>query len=108
MVLTRASNFSESDLLVKDENASYVIKGMKVCPAVNTYRKYDGYLIYTAVVTGITEKYFDENIAARMYITYVDANGCEQTFYYTETEFPNNIGGAYYTTYRAVFDASNF
>ncbi len=107
MVVTRASNLSESDMLVKDENAEYVINGMKVCPAVNTYRKYNDYLIYTAVVTGIREKYLDENIAARMYITYVDANGIEQTFYYTETESPNTIGGAYYTTYRKVFEASN-
>ena len=79
---------------------------MKVCPAVNTYREYNGYSLYTAVVTGITEASYDVNIAARMYITYKDANDVEQTYYYTESESASNVGGAYYTTYRKVMNAA--
>lgn len=107
MVVTTANRLSGTNPLVKDVNAQYVTSGMKVCPAVKTYGSYDGYSIFTAVVTGIPESSYATNIAARMYITYVDANGIEQTYYYTETESDHNIGGAYYTNYSSVISASN-
>ncbi len=105
MVVTTANRLSSTNMLIKDLSAANVVKGMKVCPAVNTYRKYNGYSLYTAVVTGITEASYDVNIAARMYITYKDANGVEQTYYYTENESASRVGGAYYTTYRKVMNA---
>lgn len=107
MVVTTANRLSATNMLIKDLSAVNVVKGMKVCPAVNTYRKYNGYSLYTAVVIGITEASYDVNIAARMYITYKDANGIEQTYYYTENESASKVGGAYYTTYRKVMNASN-
>ena len=107
MVVTTANRLSGTSMLIKDVNAVNVTSGMKVCPAVNTYRRYDDYSIFTAVVTGIPESSYDTNIAARMYITYIDANGIEQTYYYTETESQHNVGGAYYTNYRSVMNASN-
>ncbi len=107
MVLTTANRLSATNMLIKDLTAVNVVLGMKVCPAVNTYRSYNGYSLYTAVVTGISEASYDVNIAARMYITYKDANGVEQTYYYTESESSSNVGGAYYTTYRKVMNASN-
>lgn len=107
MVLTTADRLSDTNMLVKDINATTVVGGMKVCPAVNTYKSFNGYSIFTAVVTGIPEASYDLNIAARMYITYADANGIEQTYYYTENESASRAGGAYYTTFRKVFNASS-
>ena len=105
-VLTLAKKLSQSNMLVKDENAVNVASGMAVCPAANTYKEYSGYKLYTAVVTGIPESSYSSDIAARMYITYYDANGKLQTYYYTEKDSSSNVGGAYYTNFNSVYNAS--
>lgn len=105
-VLTLAKNLSSTNMLVKDVNAVNVSGGMAVCPAVNTYMKYNGYKLYTAVVTGIPESSYASDIAARMYITYYDANGQLQTCYYTESDSSCSVGGAYFTNFNAVYNAS--
>ena len=79
---------------------------MLVIPAVNTYKSYSTYSMYTGVVTGMPASAYDTNVAARMYITYNDANGIEQTYYYTE-DSEYSIGGGYYTTYNKEYNASN-
>ena len=106
-VLSLAKRLSDTNMLVKDVNAANVASGMAVCPAVNTYTDYNGYSLYSAVVVGIGAKSYGSNIAARMYITYYDANNNLQTYYYTETASQNRVGGAYYTSFNAVYNAVN-
>ncbi len=97
-VTTLASKLSGS--LEKDVNASTVLKGNVVCPAVQNFMDYNGYVLYTCVVKGIPTKYYQSDIAARPYITYVDANGNTQTYYTTED---NAAGGGYKTSlYKAA------
>lgn len=106
-VVTMKSNIPADGMLVKDEDAKYVKTGMVVSPAVNTY-KYDdnNNRYYTAVILGISEKYYDTDMAARPYITYYDANGNIQTYYCTEQgNTSNTYGGAYFTTYNKVKNA---
>lgn len=106
-VLTMQKRLSASDRLVKDVNAKNVASGMAVCPAVHTFESYNGYSLYTAVVVGIPQTSYSTNIAARMYITYYDANGLEQTYYYTENNSSSTAGGGYYTNFNAVYSALN-
>lgn len=106
-VLGLAKKLSSSNMLVKDINAANPATGMAVCPAVNTYGDYNGYNLYTAVVVGIPSESYETNIAARMYITYYDANDTLQTYYYTENASLSTAGGAYYTSFNAVYAASN-
>lgn len=91
-VVTRASNLGSYEL-VKDINASAVISGRVVVPAAALFDINDEYLMYTAVVCNIPVSYYNTEIAARPYITYADANGVEQTYYYTETA--SSSGGGY-------------
>ena len=105
-VVTMKSNIPENGMLIKDESARYVKTGMVVSPAAATY-KFDGdNRYYTAVIRGITPRYFDTDMAARPYITYYDANGNVRTYYYTEHgTAANTYGGAYFTTYNKVKNA---
>ncbi len=102
-VATKASNVSGTDL-VKDVNAISVAKGMAVCPAEKLYDVTEDSYVYTCVVTGIKSTRFTTDIAARPYITYMDANGTEQTYYYTETA-SSNAGGGYKTNVYSVAKA---
>lgn len=79
--------------IVKDVNATQVVNGMVVSPAVKNFEVTDDYIQYTCVVKGIGESYYETDIAARPYITYKDANGVERTYYYTEAG--TNVGGGY-------------
>ncbi len=106
-VLSLAKKLSNTNMLIKDVNATNPATGMAVCPAVNTYEDYNGYNLYTAVVVGIPTESYATNIAARMYITYYDVNGNMQTYYYTESGSASVAGGAYYTNFNAVNAASN-
>ena len=107
-VVTMKSNIPANGMLLKDESAHYVKNGMVVVPAVYTYKYMNGSRYYTAVITGITESYFNTDMAARPYITYYDANGILHTYYYTEHGSDSNTyGGAYFTTYNKVVDAYN-
>lgn len=100
-VLTYADNLAGGDMLVKDEAAVSMAKGNVVVPAVNTYSIGSDYRTYTALVVDIPENYYSQHIAARPYITYADANGAVQTYYYTETSgTTHKLGGAYYINYR--------
>lgn len=97
-VTTLASKLSGN--LEKDVNATTLLKGNVVCPAVQNFMDYDGYVLYTCVVKGIPTKYYQSDIAARPYITYVDANGNTQTYYTTED---SSAGGGYKTSlYKAA------
>ncbi len=102
-VTTKASNVS-TDKLVKDVNAVSVAKGMVVCPAEKLYDVTDNSYIYTCVVTGIKASRFTTDISARPYITYLDANGTEKTYYYTEAS-GSSAGGGYKTNVYAVAKA---
>ena len=107
-VVTKKKNIPSDGSLVKDEAARYVSSGMVVSPAVATFSFKDNCRYYTAVVTGLTEKYGDVEIAATPYITYYDANGSLVTYYYTEPANPSNVyNGAYFTTFNKVKAASN-
>lgn len=99
-VVTKTSNINDSGL-VKDVSAAAVAKGMVVVPAVNNFEVTDDYYRYTCVVRGIGASNYETEIAARPYITYADANGREQTFYYTESS--QDAGGGYSVSlYRAA------
>ncbi len=104
-VLTYADNLANGSMLVKDTSASTVGKGFLVVPAVKTYTVGSNYRIYTGMVVGIPEAYYSQHIAARPYITYADANGVTQTYYYTETSgTTHKVGGAYYLNYNEAVD----
>ncbi|MBQ9887163.1 MAG: hypothetical protein IJM37_09940 [Lachnospiraceae bacterium] len=105
-VVIQKRKIPEGAVVVKDVNAKSTASGMFVSPAVNIYRDYTDYYIYTGLVTGIPESAYSVDLAARSYITYCDANGVERTYYYTETG-SHNIGGAYYTSYQTVWDYYN-
>lgn len=83
-VVTLSSNVSNTEL-VKNVNATSVVSGMTVVPAAVLLDSNDNYLTYSAVVSNIPVSSYNSKIAARPYITYKDANGAEQTYYYTET-----------------------
>ncbi len=83
-VVTLASNVSNKEL-VKDLGATAVVSGMTVVPAAVLLDEKADYLTYSAVVCNIPESRYNDNISARPYITYKDANGTEQTYYYTES-----------------------
>ncbi len=107
-VVTMKSNIPAGGMLIKDEAAKYVKTGMVVSPAVATYKYVDNNRYYTAVILGISEKYYDTDMAARPYVTYYDANGNIQTYYCTEQgNASNTYGGAYFTTYNKVKNASS-
>ncbi len=100
-VLTFADNLADGSMLVKDESATSLASQNIVVPAVNTYTYGNGYRTYTALVVNIPESYYTQHIAARPYITYADANGMVQTYYYTETSgTTHKAGGAYYISYK--------
>lgn len=101
-VVTKASNIGSTGL-VKDVNAKSVVGGMYVCPAVNLYDISEEAYTYTCVVTGIKASSYKTDIAARPYITYLDANGIERTYYCTEADL--GAGGGYKTNVYAVADA---
>lgn len=103
-VVTNVNNLDGGNMLVKDEAATSLMKGMVVSPAVINYREYNGYVLYTALVVNIPESHYATNMAARPYITYFDANGIERTYYYTETSSSHVAGGAYYTSYQTLLD----
>ncbi len=91
--------------IVKDVNATQVLRGMVVSPAVKNFNATNDYIQYTCVVKGIGQSYYQTDIAARPYITYKDANGTERTYYYTESG--TNVGGGYsvslYKAAKAVY-----
>lgn len=103
-VVTAKNNIPAGNSLVKDLNATSVMRGMYVAPAVINYKEYNGYVLYTALVVGIPEAYYTTDIAARPYITYCDANGVERTYYYTEAPASNVVEGAYFTSYQKVYN----
>ncbi|MBQ9887381.1 MAG: discoidin domain-containing protein [Lachnospiraceae bacterium] len=99
-VLTYAENLSTGAMLTKDETATSMRRGFVVLPAVNTYTKGPDYITYTAFVVNIPQASYSQHIAARPYITYADANGTVQTYYYTENSgTTHKAGGAYYLSY---------
>ena len=67
------------------------------------HRSYDGYLLYTLVVTyeGATADDKAKNILARPYIHYKDANGLERVAYSEYNGVSNKLGGCY-TNYKSV------
>jgi len=65
-------------------------------PAANVYGEFSDYIIYTALVTGYEAQYVQSNYAARPYITYADANGNIQTYYFTY-KGSSAVGGGHYT-----------
>ncbi len=103
-VVTAKNNIPAGNGLVKDVNATSVMRGMYVTPAVIDYKVYNGYVLYTALVVGIPSSHYSTDIAARPYITYCDANGVERTYYYTEAPASNVVNGAYFTSYQKVYD----
>ena len=100
-VATLASNITNTQL-VKDTSAANVKSGFTVCPAVKHFNDYDGYVYYTCVVMNIPRSRYSSDIAARPYITYKDANGREQTYYYTES---GSSSGAFATNVTAAGNA---
>ena len=100
-VVTLASNVSDKKL-VKDVSATAVAYGMNVCPAVYNFEDYNGYIYYTCVVKNIPKTKYNADIAARPYITYKDANGREQTYYYSES---GSASGGYATSITSVSNA---
>lgn len=106
-VLTYAENLAGGGMLVKDENAVSLAAGSVVVPAVNTYTIGSDYRTYTALVVNIPENCYTQHIAARPYITYADANGTVQTYYYTEaSDTAHKAGGAYYINYREAVNSA--
>ena len=104
-VLTFADNLKNGNMLVKNEAAEAISKDAVVVPAVHTYSIGKGYRTYTALVVDIPENYYSQHIAARPYITYADANGAVQTYYYTEaSDTTHKLGGAYYINYREAMN----
>lgn len=71
------------------------------------HRSYDGYLLYTLVVTyeGATAADKAKNILARPYIHYTDANGLERVAYSEYNGVSNKLGGCY-TNYDSVVKIS--
>ncbi|MBQ9885950.1 MAG: glycoside hydrolase N-terminal domain-containing protein [Lachnospiraceae bacterium] len=100
-VVTKAANVSSTEL-VKDVNAAQAARGMVVSPAEKIFDTTADSLIYTCVITGIGSGRYTIDISARSYITYMDVNNTEQTYYYTETNAASNAGGGYKTNVYAV------
>lgn len=71
------------------------------------HRSYDGYLLYTLVVTyeGATADDKAKNVLARPYIHYTDANGLERVAYSEYNGVSNMLGGCY-TNYDSVVKIS--
>ena len=66
---------------------------------------FDGetYFVYTAVITDIPDSMQGTDIVARPFMKYLDANGIQRYYYFTENG-ASNCGGGYYTSYEAVMD----
>ncbi len=80
------------------DNSNYVARD---------HRSYDGYLLYTLVVTyeGATVADKAKNILARPYIHYTDANGLERVAYSEYNGVSHKLGGCY-TNYDSVVKIS--
>ena len=67
------------------------------------HRNYDGYLLYTLVITyeNVDDSGYDKDVLARPYIHYTDANGLERVAYSEYRGSSNTIGGCY-TSYNDV------
>lgn len=61
------------------------------------HRNYRGYLLYTLVITyeNATEDDYTQNVLARPYIHYTDANGLERVAYSEYQGSANTLGGCY-------------
>ncbi len=70
----------EVDGSAEKADGSAVCDKMTV-PAVYFYGREDGTVSFTATVIGVTTAQMADKIAARPYITYIDANGNERTVY---------------------------
>ena len=68
------------------------VSGGVCVPGVYTYAENDTSLDYTATVLGVDLVSYADDIAARPYLTYADANGVVHTRYFTE---PDARTGAY-------------
>lgn len=82
---------SEIDARLEKIGGKFVSGGVCV-PGVYTYAESDSALDYTATVLGIDLASYADDIAARPYLTYADANGVVRTLYFTE---PGARTGAY-------------
>ena len=69
----------------------------------NDHRNYNGYLLYTLVITyeGEDASAFDKNVLARPYIKYTDANGLPRVAYSDYRGNSNTLGGCY-TSYNTA------
>ena len=69
----------------------------------NDHRNYNGYLLYTLVITyeGEDASAFDKNVLARPYIKYTDANGLVRVAYSDYRGTSNTLGGCY-TSYNVA------
>ncbi len=104
-VVTYAESLKDGSMLIKEPSALVISDDFYVVPAVKTYTFGSDHRIYTALVVGIPEEGYSQHIAARPYITYADANGVTQTYYYTETsDTTHKLGGAYYLNYNEAVD----
>ncbi len=71
----------------------------------NDHRNYNGYLLYTLVITyeGEDASAFNKNVLARPYIKYTDANGLPRVAYSDYRGTSNPLGGCY-TSYNYVMN----
>ncbi len=81
--------------LTKGSTTNKYLSGKKalIVPATNIYAEYSDYIVYDALVNGYDKNYYDVDFVARPYITYLDANGFEHTYYFTYTGEGSTGGG---------------
>ncbi|MGM9681785.1 MAG: bacterial Ig-like domain-containing protein [Eubacteriales bacterium] len=92
------------DLTKPSASASYLKDGKAmIIPAVNSFKTFNGYLIYDAYLTGYTPDDYEKGFVARPYLTYKDANGFTHT-YYPEYNGENAIGGGLCASLSEVAD----
>lgn len=83
-----------SDNAPEKTNGTAVNGGVSV-PAVYIYSEDNSYVTFTATVIGVETAAMADKIAARPYVTYVDANGTERTVYAAgESESFYNVAAA--------------
>lgn len=90
---------ANSGELLKGDGTSTAVNKNTVTnvKAVNIYSDYADYYRFTAVITGLkSDKQKSTAFCARAYITYIDANGVEQTYYAAEAD--NDAGEGNYKT----------
>lgn len=97
-------NALSGELTKPATSASYLRDGKAmIIPAVNSFKNFNGYLIYDVFLTGFSADDYEKDFVARPYLTYKDANGFTHTFY-PEYNGENAIGGGFCTSLCEVAD----